>query len=116
MMINFEILEQLAMTNGAAEIYWRESEVSESGAVAEIDFEKKNRDRHDFFRKIANCCERMIRVRSFENYSVASVPCEKPETAIKLGYASRGSRLDKLSLRQLFEAADLMMEKDIYQS
>lgn len=93
MYINFEIVEALAVENGAARVAWRESDVSESGAIAEIYFEKGDRQGHQFFSKIANVCERMVRVRSFENFNVCSVPCSNVTAELTLGWASRGSRL-----------------------
>ena len=116
MFIPFNIIENLAQSCGACEIFWRESDVSESGAIAEIYFKKGDRQGHEFFAKTANVCEHMIRVRSFENFNVASIPCDKPETAITLGYASRGSKLSQLSLKQLFDQADDIMSQELYQS
>lgn len=116
MYINFDIIEALAIENGAARVAWRESEVSESGAIAEIYFEKGDYNGHSFFSKIANVCERMVRIRSFEGFNVCSVPCSNVSAEIRLGWASRGSKLkvEKMNLGELFAVADEIMSKPLY--
>lgn len=93
MRVPFEFVSSLAFESGAVEVYWRESEVSFTGFVAEAWFEELPRE---FACKWAAIVEYPVKVRRRSDGPgkfAASVPCEVPCGEVRLSQPSRGSRV-----------------------
>jgi hypothetical protein len=91
--VPFEFVVGLAVEFGCVDCFWRESERSFTGFVAEVWFEALPRD---FAVRWSAVVGYSVRVRrredGFGRFAV-SVPCVVPEGEVRLGPARLGSRL-----------------------
>jgi hypothetical protein len=91
--VPFEFVLGLALEFGCVDCFWRESDRSFTGFVAEVWFDSLPAD---FAGKWAAVVGYAVKVRSRENGPgkfAVSVPCEVPDGAVRLGPVSRGSRV-----------------------
>lgn len=91
--VPYELVSELAAEFGCVECAWRESDVSFTGFVAEVWFDSLP---SDFAVKWAAVVGYAVKVRRRDDGPgrfAVSVPCEVPSGQVKLGYASRGSRV-----------------------
>lgn len=91
--VPFEFVSGLAAEFGCVDCWWRESDRSFTGFVAEVWFDSLP---GDFAVRWAAVVGYSVRVRSREDGPgkfAVSVPCEVPDGEVKLGPVSRGSRL-----------------------
>lgn len=91
--VPFEFVRGLALEFGCVDCWWRESDRSFTGFVAEVWFDSLPRD---FAVRWAAVVGYSVRVRSREDGPgkfAVSVPCEVPGGEVRLGPVSRGSRL-----------------------
>ncbi|MEM7579099.1 MAG: hypothetical protein AAF316_04470 [Cyanobacteria bacterium P01_A01_bin.80] len=92
-LIPFDIIEKLANEYDAIECFWRESDVSFTGFVAEIWF---NEIPSEFSIKCASLIKKSMKVRCLSDgvgKFALSVPVTVPCGEIQLGYYSRGSKV-----------------------
>lgn len=75
---------------GAYDVFWRESDRSFSGYVAECWFTTSPGDLATKFAKLVGY---RITVRRIDDYYMMSIPTTVPEGEVTLGWASRGSRV-----------------------
>lgn len=95
--VPFEFVCGLAFEFGAVEAFWRESDVSFTGFVAEVWFAALPREFAVRWAEVTGYPVK-VRVRSDGPARFAvSVPCVVPGGAVGLGPASRGSRLRLVS-------------------
>jgi hypothetical protein len=93
--VPFEFVASLAEEFGAVQVTWRESERSFTGFVAEVWFDSGDRS-GQFAAGWARTVGYMVRVRGVSDgpgIRCASVPCIVGEGVVRLGPASRGSRV-----------------------
>jgi hypothetical protein len=92
--IPFAFFESIAFEFGAVECSWRESSRSFSGFVAEVWFESLPQA-GQFARRAAGAVGFPVSVRCPSEVPgfFVSVPCSVREGAVRLGPASRGSRV-----------------------
>jgi hypothetical protein len=94
--VPFDYVATIAAEFGAVQVSWRESERSFTGFVAEVWFEP-GQAAGDFATKWAKTVGFMVRVRGVSvdgpARRCASVPCVVGDGAVRLGQASRGSRV-----------------------
>lgn len=91
--VPFEFVRGLACEFGAVEVYWRESDASFTGFVAEVWFDELPRE---FAIKWAEVVGYAVKVRGRSDGPArfaVSVPCAVPEGEVRLAWASRGARL-----------------------
>ncbi len=91
--VPFGFVAGLAAEFDCVECWWRESDFSFTGFVAEVWFDSLPRD---FAVRWAAVVGYLVRVRRREDGPgrfAVSVPCEVPDGAVRLGPVSRGSRL-----------------------
>jgi len=93
--VPFSFVAGLSQEYGAVECFWRESEVSFTGFVAEVWFAELPRE---FAIKWARVVKYSVKIRSVQSCSApaqfaVSVPVVVPQGKIALGYASRGSKV-----------------------
>jgi hypothetical protein len=91
--VPFEFVAGLAVEFGCVDCFWRESDLSFTGFVAEVWFESLPRE---FALRWSAVVGYAVRVRrrdeGFGRFAV-SVPCVVPEGEVRLGPVSRGSRV-----------------------
>lgn len=91
--VPFEFVYGLASEFGAVEVFWRESDSSFTGFVAEVWFGALPREFAVRWAEVVGYAVK-VRVRSDGPARFAvSVPCVVPVGRVSLGPASRGSRL-----------------------
>ena len=94
--VPFEFVASIAEKFGAVEVTWRESERSFTGFVAEVWFDSGERS-GQFAAGWARSVGYMVLVRGVGEGGparrCASVPCVVGEGQVRLGPASRGSRV-----------------------
>jgi hypothetical protein len=91
--VPFELVCGLAFEFGAVEVFWRESDVSYTGFVAEAWFESLP---GEFAVKWAEVTGYPVKVRGRSDGPArfaVSVPCVVPVGRVSLGWASRGARV-----------------------
>ncbi|MGG6241574.1 hypothetical protein ACQ4N7_23355 [Nodosilinea sp. AN01ver1] len=91
--VSYAFVQALAAEFGAVECYWRESDRSFTGFVAEVWFAELP---SEFAAKWAAVVGYSILVRSVSSGPgsfAASIPCTVPSGQVSLGPASRGSRV-----------------------
>ena len=94
--VPFEFVCGLAVEFGCVEAFWRESEASFTGFVAELWFDELPRE---FAVKWAAVVGYAIKVRGRSEGPArfaVSVPCVVPGGQVRLSVASRGSRVKLL--------------------
>ncbi|PSN18016.1 hypothetical protein C7271_14710 [filamentous cyanobacterium CCP5] len=94
--VPFEFVQGLAAEFGAVECYWRESDRSFTGFVAEVWFSSLP---SEFSVKWSAVVGYSVVVRCPSSGPAAfavSVPCTVPGAQVSLGPASRGSRVRRL--------------------
>ncbi|MBN8564754.1 MAG: hypothetical protein J0L70_29920 [Leptolyngbya sp. UWPOB_LEPTO1] len=106
--VPFEFVAGLAEEFGAVECFWRESDRSFTGFVAEVWFDSLPRE---FAVRWARVVGYSVVVRcpsSAPGRFAVSVPCVVPLGSVSLSAVSRGSRvqLSELSLEELFALAE----------
>lgn len=91
--VPFEFVLSLALEFGCVDCFWRESDRSFTGFVAEVWFEALPQE---FAFRWAAVVGYSVKVRvqdaGYGKFAV-SVPCVVPDGELKLGPVSRGSRL-----------------------
>lgn len=95
--VPFEFVCDLAFEFGAVEVYWRESDVSFTGFVAEAWFDELPRE---FAIKWAEVVGYPVKVRGWSDGPArfaVSVPCTVPVGEVQLAWVSRGSRVRLVS-------------------
>jgi hypothetical protein len=82
----------LAREFGAVEVFWRESDVSFTGFVAEVWFDALPRE---FALKWSVVVGYAVKVRRADGPGkfAVSVPCQVSDGEVALGWVSRGSRV-----------------------
>jgi hypothetical protein len=91
--VDYWVVEELANEFGAIDCFWRESNRSFTGFVAEVWFEALPRE---FAVQWSAVVGRAVMVRARDNGPgrfMVSVPCQVPVGEVRLGYVSRGSRV-----------------------
>lgn len=91
--VPFEFVSGLAFEFGAVDVFWRESDVSFSGFVAEVWFDELPRE---FAIKWAEVVGYSVLVRCVSSGPArfaVSVPCAVPVGVVQLGWRSRGARV-----------------------
>ncbi len=91
--VPFVFVLGVALDCECVECFWRESDRSFTGFVAEVWFEALPRE---FAVRWSGIVGYAVRVRMHEDGParfVVSVPCEVPEGEVRLGPVSRGSRV-----------------------
>ncbi|MEP0910888.1 hypothetical protein NDI45_08160 [Leptolyngbya sp. GB1-A1] len=91
--VPFAFVSALAAEFGAVECFWRESDRSFTGFVAEVWFESQPREFCVRWAQVVGYSVLVRCVSSGPARFVASVPCTVPPGAVRLGFPSRGSRL-----------------------
>lgn len=91
--VPFEFVSGLAAEFGAVDCFWRESDRSFTGFVAEVWFDSLP---GDFARRWAAVVGYSVRVRCVSSGPArfaVSVPCMVPVGSVRLSVPSRGSRV-----------------------
>jgi hypothetical protein len=91
--VPFEFVCGLACEFGCVDCFWRESDASFTGFVAEVWFDELPRE---FAVKWARVVGYAVKVRQRSEGPgrfAVSVPCVVPDGGVRLGYVSRGSRV-----------------------
>lgn len=91
--VPFEFVSGLAAEFGAVECCWRESERSFTGFVAEVWFASLPREFAVRWSAVVGYSVLVRTVSAGPARFVVSVPCQVPGGQVRLGAASRGSRL-----------------------
>lgn len=94
--VPFEFVSGLAAEFGAVDCFWRESDRSFTGFVAEVWFDSLP---SDFAARWAAVVGYSVLVRcpsSGPGRFAVSVPCVVPGGSVRLGWASRGSRVRRV--------------------
>jgi hypothetical protein len=91
--VPFEFVSGLAAEFGAVECCWRESDRSFTGFVAEVWFESLPSDFATRWAEVVGYSLRVRCVSSGPGRFAVSVPCSVPHGVVRLGFASRGSRV-----------------------
>lgn len=91
--VPFELVRDLASEFGCVDCFWRESDASFTGFVAEVWFDSLP---SEFAVKWAAVVGYAVKVRRRTNGPgkfAVSVPCDVPAGEVKLSQVSRGSRV-----------------------
>jgi hypothetical protein len=91
--VPFVFVSGLAVEFGAVECWWRESDRSFTGFVAEVWFESAPREFAVRWSAVVGYSVLVRSVSAGPARFVASVPCVVPSGQVRLGPASKGSRL-----------------------
>ncbi len=91
--VPFEFVSGLAAEFGAVECFWRESDRSFTGFVAEVWFDSLPRDFAVRWARVVGYSMRVRCVSSGPSRFAVSVPCVVPLGSVSLGVVSRGSRV-----------------------
>lgn len=94
--VSYEFVQGLATEFGAVECYWRESDRSFTGFVAEVWFSKLPSAFSTRWAAVVGYSILVRGVSSGPGSFVASIPCTVPSGQVSLGPASRGSRVQLL--------------------
>ncbi len=91
--VPFAFVSALAAEFSAVECFWRESDRSFTGFVAEVWFESQPREFCVRWSAVVGYSVLVRCVSSGPGRFVASVPCVVPVGEVRLGVPSRGSRV-----------------------
>ena len=91
--VPYDLVSGLAQEFGAVECYWRESERSFTGFVAEVWFSELPREFAVKWSAVVGYQIKVRAVRSGPAQFAASVPVVVPQGRVRLGSVSRGARL-----------------------
>ncbi|MBD2078433.1 hypothetical protein [Leptolyngbya sp. FACHB-17] len=91
--VPFKFVSGLAAEFGAVECFWRESDRSFTGFVAEVWFSELPRDFAVRWARVVGYSVRVRCVSSGHSRFAVSVPCVVPLGSVSLGAVSRGSRV-----------------------
>jgi hypothetical protein len=91
--VPYEFVCELAREFGAVEVCWRESERSFTGFVAEVWFDAVPREFAVRWSRVVGYSVLVRSVSSGPARFAVSVPCVVAGGSVRLGWASRGSRV-----------------------
>ena len=91
--VPYNLVSGLASEFGAVECYWRESERAFTGFVAEVWFDELPREFAVKWSAVVGYSVKVRSVSSGPGRFAVSVPVVVPQGRVRLGWASRGSRL-----------------------
>jgi hypothetical protein len=91
--VAYEFIQGFAAEFGAVECYWRESDQSFTGFVAEVWFSELPSEFSTRWAAVVGYSVLVRSVSSGPGRFAASIPCTVPGGQVSLGPASRGSRV-----------------------
>lgn len=91
--VPFEFVCGLACEFGAVEVFWRESDVSFTGFVAEVWFQSLPREFAVRWAEVVGYSVKVRCVSSGPARFAVSVPCAVAAGEVRLAWASRGARV-----------------------
>lgn len=91
--VPFEFVSGLAVEFGCVDCFWRESDRSFTGFVAEVWFEGLPRDFAARWSAVVGYSVKVRRLDDGCGKFAASIPCLVPNGEVRLGPVSRGSRV-----------------------